>query len=75
MQEYTAAYAYAEDVAEAVYSAASDGRDKLRYPAGADSVMLAELHRSLPEQEFLVRMRTMFGGEPVKEKRPCPLDS
>jgi hypothetical protein len=44
----------------------TDGRDKLRYPAGADSVMLAELRQSLPEQEFITRMRTMFGGGPAK---------
>jgi hypothetical protein len=63
------------NVAEAVYAAATDGRDKLRYPAGADSVMLAELRKSLPEQTFIARMRTMFGGEPVKQERPCPLGS
>jgi len=66
MQEYPTAYTNAEDVAEAVYAAATDGRDKLRYPAGADSVMLAELRQSLPEQEFLTRMRTVFGGGPTK---------
>lgn len=75
MQEYPTAYTSAEDVAEAVYAAATDGHDKLRYRAGADSVMLAELRRSLPEQEFMVRMRTMFGGEPVRKERPGPLGS
>ena len=66
MQEYPTAYTSAEDVAEAVYAAATDGRDKLRYPAGADSVMLAELRQSLPAQEFMARMRTIFGGGPAK---------
>jgi NAD(P)-dependent dehydrogenase (short-subunit alcohol dehydrogenase family) len=56
MEEYPTAYTSAEDVAETVYAAATDGRDKLRYPAGADSVMLAELRQSLPEQEFMTRM-------------------
>jgi hypothetical protein len=37
-----------------------------RHPTGADSVMLAELHQSLPEQDFITRMRTMFGGGPAK---------
>jgi hypothetical protein len=37
MQEYPLAYTSAEDVADAVYAAATDGRDKLRDPAGADS--------------------------------------
>lgn len=68
MQEYPTAYTSAEDVAEAVYAAAADGRDKLRYPAGADSLMLAELRQSLPEHEFVARMRTMFGGAPHSKK-------
>ncbi len=62
MQDYPTAYTRAEDVAEAVYAAATDGCDKLRYPAGADSVMLAELRQSLPEQTFRARMRSMCGG-------------
>ena len=32
MQEYPTAHTTPEDVAEAVYAAATDGRDKLRYP-------------------------------------------
>lgn len=66
MQEYPTAYTDAGDVATAVYEAATDGLEKLRYPAGADSMMLAELRRSLPEQEFLARIRTMTGGIPVR---------
>lgn len=31
------------DVAEAVYEAATDGRDQLRYPAGPDAVALAAM--------------------------------
>lgn len=65
MREYPTAYTEAGDVASAVYEAATDGLEKLRYPAGADSVMLAELRRSLPEQEFLARIRAMTGGIPV----------
>jgi NAD(P)-dependent dehydrogenase (short-subunit alcohol dehydrogenase family) len=66
MQEYPTSYTTPEDVAEAVYGAATDYGDTLRYPAGADSVMLAELRQSLPEPAFLARMRTMVGGEPVR---------
>lgn len=62
MQNYPTAYTTAEDVATAVYAAATDGRDTLRYPAGADSVMLAELRRTLPEAAFIARIRTMTGG-------------
>jgi len=65
MQEYPTAYTSAEDVAETVYAAATDGRDKLRYPAGADSKMLAELRESLSEEAFIARMRIMFGGDPA----------
>lgn len=66
MQEYPTSYTTEGDVAEVIYTAATDNGDRLRYPAGADSVMLAELRQSLSEQEFMARMRTMFGGDPVK---------
>lgn len=65
MHEYPTAYTSAEDVAEAVYTAATDGLDKLRYPAGADIQMLAELRRSLPEQALIAGVRTMTGGGPL----------
>ena len=46
------------------------GRDRrwgpAALPAGADSVMLAELRQSLSEQAFMDRMRAMFGGAPVR---------
>lgn len=61
MQDYPTSYTKEGDVAEAVYAAATDDGDRLRYPAGADSVMLAELRQSLSEQAFMARMRTMFG--------------
>ncbi|QJE99389.1 SDR family oxidoreductase [Luteolibacter luteus] len=61
MHEYPTAYTKGEDVAEAVYAAATDGSDVLRYPAGADSVMLAALRSSVPETEFISRIRTMSG--------------
>ncbi len=70
MQEYPTDYTSAEDVAEAIHAAATDGLDKLRYPAGADSVMLAELRRSLPEQEFISRIRTMTGGACGNQPKP-----
>jgi NAD(P)-dependent dehydrogenase (short-subunit alcohol dehydrogenase family) len=62
MQEYPLTYTVAEDVATAVYAAATDGSDRLRYPAGPDSVQMAKLRRSLPEQAFMARVREMFGG-------------
>ncbi|EIP98819.1 short-chain alcohol dehydrogenase [Opitutaceae bacterium TAV1] len=66
MQEYPATCTTERDVAETIYTAATDGLDKLRYPAGADSVMLAELRQSLPEQAFMARIRSMSGGGPAK---------
>ncbi|AHF94237.1 hypothetical protein OPIT5_09010 [Opitutaceae bacterium TAV5] len=39
---------------------------RYRYPAGADSVMLAALRQSLPEQAFMARIRSMSGGGPAK---------
>lgn len=62
MQAYPTAYTTAGDVAAAVFAAATDGRDQLRYPAGADSVMLAQLRESLPEGEFLARILAMTGA-------------
>lgn len=61
MRDYATAYTKAEDVAEVVYMAATDCNNRLRYPAGADSVLLAELRRSLPEEDFRDRIRTMTG--------------
>jgi NAD(P)-dependent dehydrogenase (short-subunit alcohol dehydrogenase family) len=66
MQDYPTSYTTGGDVAEAVYAAATGDGDSLRYPAGADSVMLAELRQSLSEQAFMARMRTMFGDGPVE---------
>jgi NAD(P)-dependent dehydrogenase (short-subunit alcohol dehydrogenase family) len=61
MQNYRTAYTAEIDVAEAVYAAATGADEKLRYPAGADSVMLADMRQSLPEAVFMVRMRNMYG--------------
>ena len=75
MQDYPTAYTTEGDVAEAVYAAATDDGDRLRYPAGADSVMLAELRQSLSEQAFIARMRTLFGDGPVSERGTRPRSS
>ena len=68
MQEYPTAYTSAQDVAEIVYAAATDGLEKLRQPAGADSLMLAELRRYPSEQAFIPRPCTMTGGGPSLAK-------
>lgn len=61
MQERPALHTTAEDVAKAVYAAATDSAPKLRYPAGADSVMLADLRQTLSEQDFISQVRSMCG--------------
>lgn len=61
MRNYATAYTNEGDVAEAVYAAATEEGNRLRYAAGADSEMLAELRESLPEEAFVARMRGMFG--------------
>lgn len=66
MQDDPKSYTAEGDVAETVYAAATDDGDRLRYPAGADSLMLAGLRRSLSEEAFMARMRAMFGDGPVK---------
>lgn len=65
MREYLMPYTTEGDVAEAVYAAATDDGDRLRYTAGADSAMLAGLRRTLDEQAFMSRVRTMAGDGPV----------
>lgn len=62
MAEYPTAYCTEGEVAEAVFAAASEDGGKVRYPAGADSRMLAELRWTVGEERYLGRMREMFGG-------------
>jgi NAD(P)-dependent dehydrogenase (short-subunit alcohol dehydrogenase family) len=68
MRNYPTAYTAEGDVAEAVFAAATDDGDTLRYPAGADSAMLAALRQSLSERAFMARMRTMFGHGQVERE-------
>ncbi len=48
-------------VAAAIYAAASDGRDRLRYLAGPDTEMKAKLRWTTSEDEYMTHMRDMFG--------------
>lgn len=66
MREYPLTYTAAEDVAEAVFAAATDNGDRLRFPGGPDSVTMAELRRSLSDEEMMARVRAMFGGDPAR---------
>lgn len=47
----------AVDVARAVWLAATDGSNRLRYPAGADAEELAAVRRASPGDDYLERVR------------------
>ena len=49
------------DVAQAVWLAATDGSDRLRYAAGADAVELAAMRRVHPGDDHLAQMRAAIG--------------
>ena len=61
MANYPTAYCTEAEVAEAVLAAATEDGVRIRYPAGADSKMLAELRWSTSEHRYLQRMRELFG--------------
>ncbi len=63
MANYPTAFCTEADVAEAAYAAATDEGRRLRYPAGADTKMLAELRWSTSEDHYLGRMREMFAPQ------------
>jgi NAD(P)-dependent dehydrogenase (short-subunit alcohol dehydrogenase family) len=65
MQTYPMPFTTGEDVAEVVFRAATDDGDRLRYPAGGDSVLLADLRQTLPEQAFMAHIRAMVGDGPA----------
>jgi NAD(P)-dependent dehydrogenase (short-subunit alcohol dehydrogenase family) len=61
MANYPTAYCTEAQVAEAAFSAATDEGRTVRYPAGADTEMLAQLRWSTSEAHYMERMRDMFG--------------
>lgn len=50
-----------ERIAEVIYSATTDGTDRLRYEAGADAVQMLVVRRSTDDAGFLAGMRARFG--------------
>ena len=62
---YATAYCTEAEVAEAALAAATDESDRLRYPAGADSKLLADLRWTTSEDHYLARMRDMFAPAPA----------
>lgn len=58
LQGLAAAKTTAEiDVARAVWLAATDGSERLRYPAGPDAEDLAAMRRAFPGEDYLAQMR------------------
>lgn len=60
MGKYPTAYCTETEVAEATLAAATDEGEAIRFPAGADSKMLAKLRWSTSEEHYLAKMREMF---------------
>jgi hypothetical protein len=54
------ALATSADVAEVIFTAASDGADQLRYVATEDIKPLVALRRETSEENYMASMRKMF---------------
>ena len=55
-------YSAPEQIAEVVYEAATDGKDQLRYVAGADAVATYASRRQLGDEAFRKAIRQQFFG-------------
>lgn len=60
MASYPTPYCTEAEVAEAVFAAATEEGRRIRYPAGADTKLLAGLRWSTSEERYLEAMRDMF---------------
>lgn len=60
LADYPTDFCSEADVAEAAFAAATENGLKLRFLAGPDTRMLADLRWSTSEEHYLVRMREMF---------------
>ena len=58
-----ATYSSPEQIAEVVYEAATDGKDQLRYLAGADAKEIYAMRLQLGEEAFRKAMAQQFFGE------------
>lgn len=61
MANYPTPYCTEGEVAEAVFAAATEEGRRIRYPAGSDTKLLAELRWSTSEEHYQRKMRDMFG--------------
>lgn len=60
LADYPTPYCTEAEVAEATFAAATEEGGRIRYPAGADSKLLADLRWSTSEDQYLAAMRRMF---------------
>ena len=61
-----ATYSSPEQIAEVVYEAATDGKDQLRYVAGADAKAMYAMRLQLGEEAFRKAMAQQFFGDTPK---------
>jgi NAD(P)-dependent dehydrogenase (short-subunit alcohol dehydrogenase family) len=59
-------YSSPEEIAEVVYEAATDGKDQLRYFAGADAKAMYAMRLQLGEEAFRKAMAQQFFGDAPK---------
>lgn len=59
-------YSFPEQIAEVVYEAATDGKDQLRYVAGADAKEIYETRMKLGDEAFRKAMAQQFLGDAAK---------
>lgn len=50
-----------EQIAEVIYTAATDGKDTLRYRAGADALQILDARSKMSDEEFFVMQKQQFG--------------
>jgi short-subunit dehydrogenase len=51
----------ADQIAEVIYTAATDGKDTLRYRAGADAEQLLAARSKMSDEEFFTMQKQQFG--------------
>jgi hypothetical protein len=49
-----------EQIAEVIYTAATDGTDTLRYRAGADALQLLDARSKMTDEEFFAMQKQQF---------------
>jgi short-subunit dehydrogenase len=50
-----------EQIAEVIYTAATDGQDTLRYRAGSDAIQLLDARSQMSDEGFFAMQKQQFG--------------